>query len=708
MNWLRWLFQRRRMTDDLSEEMRQHLDEKIEALVANGMPREEAVHAARRAFGNATLLEQRSREIWMWPLVESIWADIKFALRQLRKSPGFAITAILTLALGIGATAAMFSVVDAVLLRPLPYADAGRLVFLPDTAQHGAIVGPGVSYPVFTELRDHNHVFDAMASLAGHALTMTAGGEPADVSTIAVTQDFFSLFGVKPLVGRTLLPQDGTHGVAPVAVLSEDLWRSRFGGDPGIVGTLIKLDNRPYLVVGIMPAAFRTPFFNQPNQIWMPLAQDPLFSTWVTKPPFKHWMPVIARLRPGVSFAHARAEMETISSRLAKQFPAENGWQIGLQPLHKAISGDLKLPLFALLGAVAFVLLIACANIANLLLTRATTRQKEMAIRFALGADRRRIARQLFTECIMLGVAGGSAGTFAAWLGISGLASLLPSELPRFHPVQMNTSVLGLAIALSLASAMLFGLSPMLIAIRSASQVQLRETAGAGLGRNSRRTRDVLVVMEVAVAVVLVVSAGLLMRSFARLTSVDPGFDANHVVKAELSLPRYAYSTPQQWAAFADRLMKRLQAQPGLKDSAIAAPLPILDTSIDLPFSISGNPALPPGRTITADYITASPDYFRVMKIPLLRGRIFDKSDVPSSPSVVLISQVFAKRYFPNQNPIGRQLVFGFSPSGKIAHEIVGIVGNVRDESLSKQPGPMMYVPFAQAPLWGGEVVVRT
>jgi putative ABC transport system permease protein len=636
--------------------------------------------------------------------------DLRYGLRMLRKSPGFTVIAILTLALGIGANTAIFSVVDAVLLRPLPYPDPGQLALLPETNPKQGITDAGMSYPSVLELRDNSRVFSAIAGLASHSLTVTGRGEPSEARTIAITQNFFSVFTTKPLLGRTLLPSDGERGAAAVVVLSEGMWRSQFGADSNIVGSPITLDMRPYAVVGVMPAEFRTPFFEQADQLWIPLVQDPLFSGWMTRPPQTHWMAVIARLRPGVSFVEAKAEMDTLSARLADEFPEEKGWQIQqVQPLQQAIVGDVKSPLLILLCAVGLVLLIACANIANLLLTRATARSREIAVRVALGAPQRRIARQLLTESAILGIFGSVAGMALAYLGVSALISLLPPGLPRIHTIHVDGSVLGFALVLSLAASFVFGLAPVLFATRSDPQTNLREGARAGEATGSQRARSFLAAAEVALAMVLLVGAGLLMRSFARLTSVSPGFEPNGVVKAMVSLPQFQYSTPQQWSAFAAALMTRLQAAPGMQNSACAAPLPIQDGQINLPFEIVGNPPVPAGAANTADYVTASPRYFSVMGIPLLRGRLLDSNDSPSSPAVVLISNALARRYFANQDPLGRRLVFrGFPPTGPVAREIVGVVGDVHDVSLGKKPEPMLYVAFAQAPLYGCEVVVRS
>ena len=705
---IRALLRRNQRNAEIQEELRSFQDASVEEKIQRGMSREAALRAARSEAGSA---ESVRHKVWAagWEsAADSLWQDLRYAVRMLAKSPGFTAVAVLTLALGIGANAAIFSVVNAVLLRPLPYANPGQLVDVSEANPKAGLSGAGVSYPAFVELRDHSRVFTSVAGLAGHALTLTGHGEPADVSTLAVTPEFFSLFGTKPLLGRALSPEDGQRGAAPVAVVSEQLWRNRFGAYTGIVGASITLDQRAFTVAGVMPGGFRTPFFNQADQVWIPLVQDPLFSGWMTRPPQAHWLPVIARLRAGISPDQARAELETISAGLARQFPEEKGWRIAIEPLQQVIVGDVKEPLLLLLSAAGLVLLIACANIANLLLARATSRSREIAVRIALGASQRRIARQLLTESAILALLGGVAGVFLAWWSVSALTSLLPAGLTQLRSIRVDGSVLGFAFVLSLAASVFFGLAPVFHTTRPDPQANLKEGARAGDARGSQRARSLLAAAEVAVAMVLLVGAGLLMRSFARLLAVSPGFETENMVKAEISLPRFQYSRPEQWTAFTNELMTRLQAKPGLHDSAIAVPLPILDNSINLPFAIAGNPPPELGAKDTANYVATSPGYFRVMGISLIRGRLFSEDDSASTPPVALISETLARRYFPGENPLGRQLIFGFPPHGDVSREIVGVVADIHDVSIASNPGPMMYVPFAQVPFWGSEVVVRS
>src|SRR5499427_116158 len=705
---LRALLFRRRMDEELQEELQFHIQMQARKNRGVEVDPTEAMRLARLQFGSCVCATEECREQRGISSIEIFAKDVRFAFRMLRKSPGFTAVALLTLALGIGANTSIFSVVSAVMLRPLPYANPGQLIFVPEAKPEAGISGLGMSYPTFVELRDGNRVFSAIAGLGGHALVLTGYGEPSEVSTVVVTSEFFTVLAAQPLLGRVFISEDGQRGAAPVVVLSEILWRNRFGADPGIVGRSITLDMRPYNVIGIMPASFHTPFLNQTNQVWIPLPQDPLFSLWMTRPPQEHWMAVIARVRPDISSAQVQTELETIGTRLASEFPAEKGWAIRTEPLQQTITGDVKLPLLLLLGAVGLVLLIACANVANLLLSRATSRSKEISIRIALGAGKGRIARQLLTECAILGLLGGWIGTLVAYWGVATLVPLLPSGLPEFHSIRLDGWVLGFAFVLSLATTLIFGLAPVLSTAGSDPQNELGEGARAGESAGPRRARAALAVAEIALAMVLLTAAGLLLRSFAQLTSVNPGFQPSHVVKAMVSLPYFQYSTPKQWVAFSEELMTRLQAQPGMQDSAIAGPLPIVDCCVTLDFKIVGHPQPQAGTSDAANYVPASPQYFAVMGIPLRRGRLFNEYDSPSSAPVALISETLAKRYFANEDPLGRQLTFGFPVNGVVSREIVGIVGDIRDVSLGEEPGPMLYVPFAQAPLYGGEVVVKS
>jgi len=458
-----------------------------------------------------------------------------------------------------------------------------------------------------------------------------------------------------------------------------------------------------------MPATFRFPLTSESDQLWIPLAQDPLFSSWMDRRT-GHWLQVTGRLQPNVSIAQAQAELDAIDARLIKDFPAENtGWLVRTIPLQRLLVENVRSALLVLLGAVGLVLLIACANIANLLLTRATSRSREIAVRTTLGAGRARIVRQLLSETAVLGLLGGVAGVALAYWGVQALSSLLPATLPRVNAIRVDYFVLGFALLLSAIASFGFGLAPALFAANTSLQSTLRESgARSGETGTRRRARSALAAAEIALAMVLLVAAGLLLRSFSKLASVSPGFDVQHIVNAQVDLPRFQYSTPEQWAAFSSDLLARVQSEPGMQNSAIVIPKPIADGQVNLGFDVVGSPPLSASESRTADYVAVSPEYFHVMGIPLLSGRVFGQQDVLVSPRVALISKALARTYFANLDPIGKRLKFSFPPDGEADREIVGIVGDVRDVSLDQNPGPMMYVPYAQAPFPGAGLIVKT
>jgi predicted permease len=699
----------RQLDQEFEHELDAHLDMLADENVRRGMSPEEARRAARIRLGGQTQLKEINRELHGLPALETFFQDTRYAFRMLRKNPGFTAVAVLTLALGIGANTAIFSVVYAMLLKPLPYSRPDQLLTVFEAQPQAGVKATGWSYANFAELREQNRIFSDMAGSQQHQLTLTGRGEPSVVNTSVVTPELFSVFGQRPILGRPFYPDDGKPGAPAVVVLSENLWRGSFGADPKVIGSSINLDKRSFTIVGVMPAVFRFPILTESEQLWIPLVQDPLFGTWMDRRG-GHWLQVTGRLKPGVSMTQAQAELDAIGARLAKEFPAENdGWTIRFVTLQQKIVGNVKSALLVLMGAVGLVLLIACANIANLLLTRATSRAREIAVRTALGAGRSRIVRQLLSETLVLGLLGGLAGIALAYLGVEGLTALMPQDLPQVNAIRVDNFVLGFALLLSALASCAFGLAPALFAANSNLQSSLREGgARSGESSNRRRARSFLAAGEIALTMVLLVAAGLLLKSFSKLMAVSPGFDAQHVVQADISLPRFQYAMPQQWAAFSRELLTRLQSEPGMRDAAVVVPRPMADGFVNLGFDIVGNPPLSAGTSRTANYVSVSPDYFRVMQIPLLAGRLFDQHDVSASPRVSLVSEAMARIYFPNQNPLGKQIVFGFPPDIGAVREIVGVVGDVRDVALGQDPGAMMYVPYAQAPFWGANVVVRS
>jgi predicted permease len=699
----------RRELEGLDAEIRDHLERETRENIERGMSEKEARYAALRKFGNVTRVREQAREVWAMTWLETLLQDLRFALRMLRKNPGFAAVAILTLALGVGANTAIFSVVYAVMMKPLPYAHSERIYTVFQELTQESNNPQAFSYAMFVDLWEHNAAFSDVAGVQQHQLALTGRGDPVLIDTSVVTAGFFEVFEGKPLLGRTFLPEDSKPGAAPVVVLSENLWRSIFHSDANIVGSAIDLDQREYTVVGVMPEAFRFPEIRPVNQVWIPLAQDPLYGAWMDRPATR-FLFVNGRLKPGVSAKQAQAEMELIDALLAKEYPAESkGWVTGVEPLQKNLVGDVEPALLVLLGAVGLVLLLACANIANLLLSRATSRTREIAVRTTLGAGRGRIIRQLLNETAALGLLGGIAGIVLAYWGVRGLSSLLPTNFPLVNGIALDWAVLGFAMGLSIAASLLFGVAPAFMVANTSVMESLR-TSGSRAGESGagHLARSILAGAEIAMAMVLLVTAGLLLRSFSKLTEVNPGFNAENVLKAEVSLPRFEYSTQQQYATFSEELLGRLHAEPGLKNTAIAIPEPIGDTNADLPFEIVGRAPASPGTRRTADYESISANYFQVMQIPLLAGRFFDERDVAMAPNVTIISKTLARLYFPNEDPIGKQLAFAKPPDAPVGRQIVGVVGDVRDRALGEEPKPMVYVPYKQATFPGAVLLVRS
>ena len=669
MQWLSEAFRRARMLflrrerfdQDMEEEMRLHRDLRAREMQMQGVTAQEADYAAQRRFGNTLLLREEIHQDWGFAWIDHLRQDLRYGLRLLRKSPAFTFVVIITLGLGIGANTAIFGVVNAVLLQPLPYSHPEQLLNVFENNLQKGIKASGCSWQDFQQLQQSG-IFQSAAGAQRHDLTLNGTGSPAVVTTVVVTPEIFPLLNASPLAGRYFLPADNQPGSAPVVLLSEGVWRSRFGADRKIVGSSIHLDQQAFTVVGIMPAAFRVPVFGSHQEIWIPVVHDPLFGGWIDKRGV-HFLRVMARIKPGVALAQAQSEADSISRKLSSDFPVENGgWAVRLAPLHAAIVGDVKTPLLVLLGAVGLVLLLACVNIANLLLARATLRAREMALRQAFGAERGRIIRQLLTESLMPGLLGGILGVVLACLSTRALRLLLPADIPSTRPVQVDVWVLAFAFLISMIASIGFGLAPALLAARSGFQANFKDgVATSGSDVRRLRVRNLLTVAEITLAMVLVAAAGLLVRSLIRMTSVDPGFQSAHLLKAEISLPRYQYSTPQQWSAFAETLLDRIHAQPGLQESALAVPLPLADSFVNLPFSIAGH-AAPATTPPTADYVSATPEYFRVMGIPLLRGRFFTREDSASSHRVAIISESLARLHFREENPLEKNSSLAFRP----------------------------------------------
>jgi len=639
--------------------------------------------------------------------VGNLVQDLRFAVRTLRKSPGFLIIALLTLAVGIGATTTIFSVVDAVLLRPLPFPESDRLVAVYQTLPSKGVFNNGVSYLNYLDLTRQTRSFEQLAAIRMHDFTLTGQGEPVLVAAGSVTSNLFSMLRMNPLRGRALTVHDDDLGAPPVAVIGERLWRSRYGGDPAIVGKFITLDNTPFTVVGIAPAQFKTPPENPPAELWVSLTHDPVFGDLAPRRG-GHYLKLVGRLKNGVQIEQAQTELVTIEDALDKQFPAENeGWSVRLVPLVESLVSDVRTALSVLLGAVGLVFLIACANVANLLLVRTSARSREIAIRSALGARRSRLVQQILTECLFLGLAGGALGLALAVAAIRGIRAWVSSDLPRVGEIQIDVRMLLFAALFSLLAAIAFGLGPALHTSNANLSETLKEGAlSAGETAGKKRVRSLLVIFETTLSFILLIGAGLLGRSFLHLQDVNLGFNPYHVLTAGISLPRAEYAKSEQWLSFYTRLIAQLKNQPGVVAVTATLPLPLEGGGLNFAFQIAGRPPEKGGFDLTSNYTSLSKDYFQVLDIPLIAGRSFDERDTATSPKVCLVSSTFAHRFFPGENPFDKVLIFGFTKGE--ARKIVGIVRDVKRDGPASPSRPEMYVPFEQDPWWAAYIAIRT
>jgi predicted permease len=701
MRWLKQLFSRRRLYGDLSEEIREHLEEKVEELAAGGMSRRYAETVARREFGNVTMTEQDSREVWRWSWIEDFLSDVRYGLRGLRKNPGFTAVAVLTLALGIGANTAIFSVVNAVLLRPLPFQNANRLVraFGTFPISNESDVSPAD----FLDYRAQNHVFDHLEGLIdGNTIFNLAGSDkPTQVKGTVVTAGFFDLLGIQPLLGRTFVAADEGVSRPQVVVLSNSLWRERFGGDAGAVGKSVVLDGSRMTVVGVLRED--VPLFSD-GDLWIPA---PFEVTGMTSRESR-FLRVYGVLKTGTTMAQAQAELHTISAHLTKQYPDSNaGWGMRLVPLQTSLVGDVRPALLVLLGAVALVLLIACANVASLLLARNTSRTREIAIRVTLGAGRLRLVRQMLTESVLLALAGGAAGIVLAKWGVDVLKGLAPENLPRLSEVSVSGTVLAFTGCVAVFTGILFGLGPALQASRRDTTQNLKEGGTAGLSRSKHRAHNVLVIAEVALSLVVLIASGLLLNSFWRLTHVNPGFDPSNIVTAQISVTGPELEKEPQRRAFFDRLQERTVSMPGVESAGFVSELPLDHQGNDTYVTIAEHPPVRPADRLDADIRVVAGDYFRAMRIPLLEGREFTPRDTADSTFTVLINEPLAKRFFAGEDPIGKHLQIYEGKPEYVTREIVGVVGGIKHIALQEALRPEMFLPYAQSAQLRMNIVVR-
>jgi len=699
------LLRRRQFDAELAEEMRLHRELREREQIERGLSPREARYAAHRRFGNDLLLREESRDMWGWNWLDNLVQDIRYGYRMLVKNPGFTAVAVLTLALGIGANTAIFSVVNAVLLRPLPFPNPEQLVAL---FERDPKVGYDQNFPAagnYLDWRAQNNVFTQMAAYGGEGQYNLTGAErPERVAGAAVTADLFPLLGIRPLLGRTFASEEELPGHDRVVVLSYGLWKQRFEGDRGVVGKSIAVNGRDCTVIGVMPPGFNFPGDTgtvlkihtwSSAQLWVPLALDA--GTWAVRS--DHYLSVVARLKPDVSLAQAGSEMNGIEQSLVKQYPHEFiGSHVNIIPLHRQVASGLEPVLLVLLGAVCFVLLIGCANIANLLLARGTSRRKEIAVRAALGASRLRVVRQLITESLLLGICGGALGVLLASRGLNVLKAVIPENFPRVGFVRIDGWVLGFTTLTAFATAMIFGLAPAFQVSKTDFNESLKEGGRSPAeGLRHDRLRSLLVVSEVALSLVLLAGAGLMIRSFIRLQDVSVGFNPDHVLTMELSLSEAKYGQGEPRKTMIQQVIDRLKALPGVKSAGVTTLLPLTGDNFDSAIEIEGQELEVPGRSPTTEVRVVTPEYFKTMAIPLEEGRVFTPQDTRTAPHVLLINQTLARRWLPREDPIGRRATLGWNG---FAGQIVGVVGDTKEFGLDAEVRGEIYIPYSQAPFW--------
>ena len=653
-------------------------------------------------------------------MMNSMFGDIRFAFRMLAKSPGFTAIAVLTLALGIGANTAIFSVVNALLLRPLPFPRPQELVAfgMTDTRFKGEQTSLGsLSYPDFFDFRDQNHTLASMAVFNDRSYALKSEQGATSVHGVKASAEFFDVLGIKPVMGRTFSREDEQASGGPggfKVIISDNSWHQYFGGDPNVIGRTVELNRQLHTIIGVMPPRFQYPIQSDPVEFYVTVAEDAMTTDGnkpMTQERGSHSLEAIARLKPNTSLEQAQANLSTIAANLEKQYPTTNSYfGVRFKPLREELIGDVRTALYVLFGAVVCVLLIANANVANLLLARAVARGKEMALRAAVGASRARIVRQLLTESLLLAGLGGLCGLLIAQWGTDALIKTVPQNIPRISTIQLDGAVLAFTILVSLGTGVVFGLVPAWQASHVDLNASLKSgTRTGGAGEHRGRLRNGLVVGEVALALVLLICAGLLIQSFARLGHVQPGLRTERLLTAGLRLPQVAYPKNENIIAFYDRFLERLRALPGVESASAIIPLPLSGSNMVTDFDIEEHP-LPEGQRPGAPTRIIGTDYFKTMGIALRQGRAFDQNDRMDSPPVVIVNERFASKFFPGQNAIGKRIKPGFAAdgSGEKMREIVGIVGNVKHLSLKNQDSPEMYLPRTQIPFDIMSIVIRT
>jgi len=642
--------------------------------------------------------------------MNSLLQDLRYGLRTLLKNPGFTLVAVITLALGIGVNTAIFSVVNGVLLRPLPFNQPERIVTLWENNVKDGIERDDVSPANFLDWRDRSRSFEEMAFANPWSLDYTGQTEPETWRAARVSQGFFRILGAQAMVGRTFLPEEYETGRNQVVVISYGLWQRRFGGESKIVGQKLTLDDQPMTVVGVMPPEFKLLLFDRDEELWWPQTPDES----MRRQRRATYLKVIAQLKPGVTVEQARAEMNSIATNLASELPQTNaGIGVTTVSLNEQMTGHVRPALLVLLCAVAAVLLIACANVANLLLARGNEREREFAIRAAIGAGRLRLARQTLTESLLLASLGCLGGVLLAAWSIDLIVALSPGNIPRIEQVRLDRATLLFVASLSFLTALIFGLAPALQFSKPNLSNCLKESSQTATGSSMRRRlRGSLVVSEIALALVLLVGAGLLVRSFFTLLKADPGFAADKLVALQTFI-RDRYGKPDERAAYVQQVTGKMKSVPGVQAVGVTTALPFFESSMDssYPFTVEGRPAPPAGQEPTVFWTIANNDYFTAMGLPLLRGRLFSEFDKSDAPPVILINETMARRHFRDEDPVGRKIVVRGRQRGQAAPmpvEIIGVVGDVRHEGLDKEPRAEYFQPYAQAPNGSIIFAVRT
>jgi predicted permease len=698
---LKAVFDRKTLDRDLEDEVAFHLSMREEKNRRAGIDPEEARYAARRQFGNTTSLKERSQEMWTYLALENLWQDLRYGLRLLRKSPGFTATAVLTLALGIGANTTIFSVVDAVLLRPLPFPASDRLVRIWESKPKEGYFRNVVNGLNFLDWREQNHTFESMTAISGATVNLKMNGQPLAVQGLSVSPDFFSVLRAMPYLGRTFTSEDGIPGRDNEAILSYELWQKQFGGRPDIIAQKLEVNGQPAEIVGVMPRGFSLP--NNKADIWTPLA--------IVRS--KDWeggrfLTAVGRLRDGVTLQQAKQDMARVGQFTADQRPDYNkGWSIQLVPFYEDETHDVRRPLLVLLAAVGFVLLIACANVANLLLMRGTGRQREMAVRAALGASRTRIMQQLLVEGLILSFAGTAAGIgFANW-AIRGLVAMIPAStpLPLIGAIAIDRRVFAFSFAVSLFTAIVFGLAPAMRLSRVHLQDAMKQGAlRSGVGGH-RILRQSFVVTEIALAFVLMVGAGLMLRSFERLLSVNPGFEPEHVLTMHIFTSPEKYKDNQKRSQYVEQILREIRNTPGVRSAGSTHFLPMTERVSSSCFASIYQPPVKPADAPNARFLIVSEGYFDAMGTPLLGGRDFSSRDSFGTPSVMMVNRAFVEEFLPNADPLGKK--FRVCWSNPDPAEIIGVVANTRQTDLQDAPQPTIFLPNAQAPMYFADLVVR-